>query len=88
LSVAYDSIQTACSPIEAGRKQNNNRRFYTAALPTGDAYQFDCSHETAIINGEVKKIKVAHLRLSYSRKFFLVAYFREAQEMLLGAVWQ
>ena len=35
--------------------------------------------------GEIRKIKVAHFRLCHSRKFFVVAYFRETQEMVLDA---
>jgi transposase len=30
-------------------------------------------------------VKVAHFRLAYSRKMFLVAYPRETQEMVLDA---
>jgi transposase len=82
---AYDSIQRHVRQWRQEKSKIKTGVFIPLHFPPGDAYQFDWSHETAIIKGEVKKIKVAHLRLSYSRKFFIVAYYREAQEMVLDA---
>ncbi len=82
---AYDSIQRY---VQRWRQNKNNVKpgvFIPLYFPPGDAYQFDWSHETAVINGEIRKIKVTHFRLSHSRKFFVVAYFRESQEMVLDA---
>jgi transposase len=47
--------------------------------------QFDWSLETVEIGGQELKIKVAHFRLAYSRKMFVIAYPRETQEMVLDA---
>ena len=47
--------------------------------------QFDWSQEVVLLGGVEVKIKVAHFRLSYSRKMFVRAYYRESQEMLLDA---
>ena len=38
-----------------------------------------------ILGGVERKIYVAHFRLCYSRKPFVVAYLRESQEMILDA---
>lgn len=51
----------------------------------GDALQFDWSEEHVVLGGAPQKIKVAHFRLCYSRKIFVVAYPNESQEMVLGA---
>jgi transposase len=51
----------------------------------GDALQFDWSHEKAVLGGVERKIYVAHFRLCYSRKPFVVAYLRESQEMVFDA---
>lgn len=59
--------------------------FVPLVFAPGDACQFDWSHEHAEINGVMQTIKVAHFRLSYSRQMFIVAYPREAQEMVLDA---
>jgi hypothetical protein len=51
----------------------------------GEAYQFDWSHEIAIIDGITTTIKVAHVRLCHSRMPFIQAYPRETQEMVFDA---
>ena len=47
--------------------------------------QFDWSQETIELGGIVQTIKVAHFRLAYSRKMFVIAYPRETQEMVMDA---
>ncbi len=51
----------------------------------GEAYQFDWSHEVVLINGTTVTVKVAHVRLCYSRMLFVRAYPRETQEMVFDA---
>ena len=51
----------------------------------GDAMQFDWSMEVVVLGGVEQKIKVAHFRLSHSRKPFIKACPCETQEMLLDA---
>jgi len=51
----------------------------------GDAFQFDWSHETIVLGGQTTAIKLAHIRLSHSRLFLVVAYMRESQEMVFDA---
>ena len=51
----------------------------------GEAYQFDWSHEIALIGGVTTTLKVAHVRLCHSRMMFVRAYSRESQEMVFDA---
>ena len=51
----------------------------------GEAYQFDWSHETIVMNGVTMIVKVAHMRLCHSRMPFVRAYPRESQEMVFDA---
>ncbi len=51
----------------------------------GEAYQFDWSHEIAVLDGATTTVKVAHVRLCHSRMMFARAYPRETQEMVFDA---
>jgi hypothetical protein len=51
----------------------------------GEVCQFDWSQETVEIHGVVQTVKVAHFRLAYSRKMFVMAFPRETQEMVMEA---
>lgn len=62
--------------------------FIPLAFAPGEAFQFDFSTETVEIGGQVQTIKVAHIRLCYSRRFLVVAYPRETQEMVFDAHWR
>jgi len=66
----------------------DHKAFIPLVFEKGDAMQFDWSQEVVVVDGVEQKIKVAHFRLSHSRKPFVVAYPRETQEMLLDAFVQ
>lgn len=70
-------------------KQRTSSQQITAYVPqwfdSGEAYQFDWSHELVELGGEIVKVKVAHFRLCRSRMPFCVAYHRESLEMVLDA---
>lgn len=55
------------------------------AFKPGEVCQFDWNQEIVELNGLEQTLKVAHFRLCYSRKMFVVAYLREAQEMLMDS---
>jgi hypothetical protein len=59
--------------------------FVPLSFPPGETCQFDWSYEHVILNGVLNRVKVAHFRLCYSRRMFIVAYPRETQEMVLDA---
>ena len=64
------------SPVEA---------FVPLSFAPGDAYQFDWSHEQVEIGGTPLTVKVAHVRLCHSCRFYIQAYPRETQEMVFDA---
>lgn len=66
-------------------KEGARQAFVPMSFDPGEAYQFDWSEEFVELGGMVCKVKVAHFRLCYSRKSFVMAYLRETQEMLFDA---
>ncbi|MGT2482162.1 IS21 family transposase (plasmid) [Methylobacterium oryzae CBMB20] len=59
--------------------------FVPLVFASGEAYQFDWSHEIVLIGGTTTTVKVAHVRLCHSRMLFVRAYPRESQEMVFDA---
>lgn len=84
---AYDSVQRFVKRWKAENRDTPTPRqaFVPLAFKPGEVCQFDWSQEVVELSGLEQVIKVAHFRLCYSRKMFVVAYFREAQEMLMDA---
>ena len=83
----YSSIQRFVKEWKAARSEvpKITQAFVLLIFPPGETGQFDWSHETVVLGGVEQVVKVAHFRLSYSRKMLVVAYPRETQEMLLDA---
>jgi transposase len=82
---AYDSVQRYAKKWREERGREPEQCYIPLRFEPGDAYQFDWSHEKAIIGGVPQTIKVAHFRLCHSRMFFVAAYPRESQEMVFDA---
>lgn len=59
--------------------------FVPLSFPPGETGQVDWSYEHVVLGGVLHRVKVAHFRLCYSRRMFIVAYPRETQEMVLDA---
>ena len=78
---AVDAVRRHQREFER-RRHSVSTVFIPQSFAPGEAYQFDFSHEHVELGGVDQVIKVAHVRLSYSRAFFLVAYPRESQEMV------
>lgn len=81
----YDSVRRY---VQKWRQQTQGlavTAFIPQCFASGEAYQFDWSHEVVEIAGVAVKVKVAHFRLCYSRMPFCIAYLRESLEMLLDA---
>ena len=51
----------------------------------GETYQFDWSHEYAILSGTTSPVKAAHMRLCHSRMLLVQIFPREGQEMVFEA---
>ncbi len=62
-----------------------SKAFVPLEFGPGEAFQFDWSEEEIELKGVLTRIKVAHIRLCYSRYFFIVAYPNEQLEMVLDA---
>jgi len=84
---AYDSIQRFVKQWKRDYQRSPaiKQAFIPLSFQPGEVCQFDWSQETVEINGVVQAVKVAHFRLAYSRKMFVVAYPRETQEMVMDA---
>jgi transposase len=81
---AYDSVVRFVRVFRQSSPGSTDA-FVPLSFDPGEAYQFDWSHEMVDLGGVAQKIKVAHFRLCYSRKPFVVAYPRESLEMILDA---
>jgi transposase len=81
---AYDSVVRFVRVLRQAPDRPSDA-YIPLSFDPGEAYQFDWSHEMVELGGVPQKIKVAHFRLSYSRKLFVVAYPRESLEMVLDA---
>jgi transposase len=61
------------------------KAFIPLLFESGDAFQFDWSDEGMVVGGIYYKLQVAHLKLCFSRAFWLVAYPSQGHEMLFDA---
>ena len=82
---SYDSVQRYVKSWRQQQKMVLKQTYIPLVFAPGEAYQFDWSEEIVELGGKVNKVQIAHFRLCYSRKSFLIAYLRESQEMLFDA---
>lgn len=87
-SGSYGRVAAYVRRIKRDGGQPSNAVFIPLRFAPGEAFQFDFSTETVELGGVVQVLKVAHIRLCHSRKFLVVAYPRETQEMVFDAHWQ
>lgn len=81
----YDSVRRY---VQRWREEHRGLRrevFIPLMFDPGEAFQFDWSHEWVEMGGMPVRVKVAHLRLCFSRLFVAIAYPRETQEMVFDA---
>jgi hypothetical protein len=57
-----------------GARASNGRSLRPAELRTGEAHQFDWSHEVVLLSGVTVPVKVAHVWLCHSHMLFVRAY--------------
>jgi transposase len=82
---AYDSVRRFVKNWRVEHQTTPTDAYIPLDFEAGDAFQFDWSHETIQLDGVTTAIKVAHIRLSHSRFFLVIAYLRESQEMVFDA---
>ena len=81
----YDAVRRYARHWSKKRGQSLAAAFVPLSFAPGEAYQFDWSHEIVLLSGVTVIVKVAHVRLCYSRMLFVRAYPRETQEMVFDA---
>jgi transposase len=82
---AHDSVHRFVKAWRMERARFPVQAFVPLRFDPGEASQFDWSHEGIEFNGLPLTVKVAQMRLAYSRMPFVCAYFRETQEMVFDA---
>ena len=82
---AHDSVHRFVKSWRTERVRAPMHAFVPLRFDPGEAYQFDWSHEAIELHGLPLTVKLAQMRLSYSRMPFVRAYFRETQEMVFDA---
>jgi len=68
-----------------GNEGKAPKAFVPLWFEPGEAFQFDWSDEGMVVGGLYYKLQVAHLKLCFSRAFWLVAYPSQGHEMLFDA---
>ena len=61
------------------------KAYVPLSFELGEAFQFDWSEEGLVIGGVYRRLQVAHMKLCFSRAFWLVAYPSQGHEMLFDA---
>ena len=88
-AAGYDgSYGRICAFIRAwseAKEQSPRGAFVPMAFEYGEAFQFDWSCEYVFVGGLRKRLEVAHMKLTASRAFWLVAYYTQSHEMLFDA---
>src|SRR5215210_6116433 len=73
---AHDSVHRFVKTWREERARVPVQAFVPLRFDPGEAYQFDWSHEGVEFNGLPLTVKVAQVRLAFSRMPFVRAYFR------------
>jgi transposase len=81
----YDTVRRYARRWQRAREAQIAEAYVPLIFAPGEAYQFDWSHEVVVLAGATTIVKVAQVRLCYSRMPFVRAYPREAQEMVFDA---
>ncbi len=84
-SGSYGRVAVSVKQAKAASGHASSNVFIPLHFAPGDAFQFDWSTEVVTLNGVATKLKVAQVRLSYSRALFIKAYHGESLEMLFDA---
>src|SRR3954465_1984186 len=81
----YDALRRYARGWAKQHGQATAAAYVPLSFASGEAYQFDWSHEVVLLSGATVIVKVAHVRLCHSRMLFVRAYPRETQEMVFDA---
>ena len=81
----YDAVRRYAREWNKERGASTAAAYVPLIFASGEAYQFDWSHEVVLLSGVTVIVKAAHVRLCHSRMLFVRAYPRETQEMVFDA---
>ncbi len=82
----YGRVCAFVRRLRAEEAHSSRKRAYVPLVfAPGEAFQFDWSCEYATVEGDRRRLEVAHVKLCASRAFFLVAYYSQSHEMLFDA---
>ena len=85
-SGSYDRVAAFVRLWREEQKFLTNRQAYVPLkFEPGEAFQFDWGENWAWVGSRKVKLQVAHFKLSYSRAFYLRAYWTQTHEMLFDA---
>ena len=70
----YDSVRRYARNWRIAHVQQLAQAFIPLIFDPGEAYQFDWSAETVLMDGKLTTVKVAHFKLCHSRMPFSIAY--------------
>lgn len=82
---SYDAVHHFVSSLKKQPTKRLAKAYVPLTFEKGEAFQFDWSNEEVILDGTLTSIKIAHIRLCYSRFFLVVAYLNEEMEMVMDA---
>jgi len=82
---SYDAVHDFILQWRREQNQVLTKAFVPLEFAAGEAFQFDWSEEEIKLAGVLTRIKVAHIRLCYSRYFIMITYPNEQLEMVLDA---
>jgi hypothetical protein len=88
IKAAATPAATAASPtssVPGATGGQGAQGLRAVGVRVGEAFQFDWSDEGMVVGGIFYKLQVAHLKLCFSRAFWLVAYPSQGHEMLFDA---
>lgn len=85
-SGSYDRVAAFVRLWREEQKFLTNKQAYVPLkFEPGEAFQFDWGENWAWVGSRKVKLQVAHFKLSYSRAFYLRAYWTQTHEMLFDA---
>lgn len=82
---SYSTVNRFTTDWRRNNHAEGKKVFIPLEFAPGEAFQFDWSTEEIELQGVVTRVKVAHIRLCYSRLFLLVVYRNEKLEMVFDA---
>ena len=82
---SYVTVNRFVATWKVDNHIGGKKAFIPLEFAPGEAFQFDWSEEEIELQGQLTRVKAAHIRLCYSRMFLIVVYRNEQLEMVFDA---